>query len=404
MQLFAMTLGGGVRTKAWRAGLFLLLTIAANGCGQTSNAQVNDGASGGGDAGAAGNDGAEPGCSFSRTLTVEAHSFPVDRFVRTNWGFVAGARSTGYQPNWLLLPESGADQREVALEFTSTEVVYAEVPLSASAAELKPIVLTAADGVGYETRLNAWPLGSGTPAARDVGAFYARGTVTVVSTASFDGSRGLVASAHPATFGPHALLLDARGNRVGDELVLEPLLINCLTALPTEHAAAFSFVDRSGTDQILRIFEFDSTGSVTEKPTLPVPSSDCPVVQIDRVGFIVGMIDNDQRFQAYALADSALPLFSEPPSLDDLGSTGQPRWLSRASDGSVLLLTRHDTDVRVAAIRQDGAITWVSGDTPFGNLIPSRPGELFNDVSDFSDIDDTIHRIDQMICTGSLSL
>ncbi len=154
---------GGVRTGCFCAGLLLL--IAPQGCGQTTDAvgttlgfwrkrcgrrgqrgrtrgeprrargrrrkrggdrlqARRDGAGttqaqGGlaSNAGAAGSDVAEPSCSFSRVLTVEDQSSSVDHFLRSDWGFIADSRPNNFQPSWLLIPESGARQQRVALEF-----------------------------------------------------------------------------------------------------------------------------------------------------------------------------------------------------------------------------------------------------------------------------------------------
>ncbi len=136
---------------------------------------------------------------------------------------------------------------------------------------------------------------------------------------------------------------------------------------------------------------------MSAKPTLPVPNDHCPIIQIDGAGWLVGITDDDQRFQAYALTDAALPLFSKPPFLSDLNDANPPRWIRRAKDGSLLALLLHDAGLHVAAIQPNGSLAWVSGDSPTGVVIPSRPGELFLDVSG----DD--RHIDQLTCTGSLS-
>ena len=71
---------------------------------------------------------------------------------------------------------------------------------------------------------------------------------------------------HAATARAHAFLVDSDGAAVGKSASLgAPELspnFDCLTAIPTEHAAAFSLLDQSAGKLVWRLAELSAAGKL----------------------------------------------------------------------------------------------------------------------------------------------
>jgi hypothetical protein len=372
----------------WVAGLTSL------GCARHETPVAFD--AGARDASAHDLDGSEPDASSPVSDAAAAHSTlargtcgvlqqftlpdPIESIYRAPRGFIARQYdSDGAWFTWLALSEAGEHavhfrkanphSSTIALlpmgpdPFNGTAVLVYWGELASSG--MRSVWAEAIDSA------NPHPLGEG----------FARGTMAQAHAVSFDGRRAVHATGHIATDVPHAFLFAADGALVGVPVSLFDALhaatFECLSAHPTDTAAAVSVTDRSLELATWRLFEFSADGTVLRTVSLDATRfAGCPVVQRARGGFVIGIGTLDGVSLVYALNHSAEPELYARVTFSDAASLHA---VVELPDGSIALLQRNAAgSTRMDRIDADGSLTSPSGELPaIGEVIPAEAGRVF---------------------------
>ena len=330
-------------------------------------------------------------CGLSRRITPLHTDFSPDVFVRQGSAFSVSARDALTGPSWLSVSADGASQRLCSFPWLGTERVLAALPFSTAFASFEPVLVTTV--TESQTRLHTWSLDANGSSPQDVGAYFFRGTTAIATADSFDGRRSLFAASHPSALTPHAVLLDSTGSRLGDEIALDQDLVDCMVATSTAHSAALSFVDRTLSPEVFRVFELDAAGSIVRQFELPYESTRCPLLQSSESGLLAA-VPLENGVQVYALEQEATPLWAAPR---DLGPN-PPLWLHRAEDGSVSLLLFNSGALELVKVEPSGTQTVLASGLPVGNVIPSPAGELFMHGLNLDVSNPRVDTIDEITC------
>lgn len=215
-----------------------------------------------------------------------------------------------------------------------------------------------------------------------LGPAYLRSTLQMDAAPSLDGERALIAAGHVGAEVPHGFLMDADGARIGDPIEFAWLEgtshdFDCLTVVPTAHAAAISVVFDTGAAQVWRFKEVSADGTVVQQITWPIPfHARCPRVQPTADGFAATFANPDGLGITLELVDGAVTELLPALSFEH---NRTPAWAAQPSAGGVLLLSLAPAmNMRLVHVAEDGA--WRRIDETFGaasSVVSSEPGTMF---------------------------
>lgn len=310
-------------------------------------------------------------CGVVRRMEIPAER----RTVRAPGGFVVGPEPgplrADHAIEWLAISDDG--HRRVQFAGTqSPELSLAMLPIGPDPFAGDVLNLMRAES-GSDGRVSAERIPHGVPEpSQDIGSAFYRGSLQKAAAVSLDGRRMIYATGHVAVDKPHAFVIDERGTRVADPLVMSGQaspLFSCLAVTPTEHGAVVSFIDSEQRVPAMRLVEIGPDAEVLQDVTVEVGGSPgCATVHLAQRGFWVsvpGVAPN--TFDLLAIDAGQV-------AVRESGLSRAPGWVGESPSGELLSL------IGSRLSRKSPSNDWVDvpGELPdVGGVIASEPGRLF---------------------------
>lgn len=312
-------------------------------------------------------------CGVLKRITVMA---PFDPIIRAPHGFITPPTGdTGGDLTWSVFSEDGVRQSSRSAQ-TSRSYALTLLPMGGDPFTGHITGVYWGDEMPPAATAPVLSEVTGSGVTHALGTAFKRGTTAHAAAVAFDGLRAVYATGHVATDPAHAYLMDETGTPLGAATALSPAsAFDCLDAVATEHAGAWSMVDRSAQPPLWRIIELAADGSRLREAQMDASKlQGCPRVSRAPGGFDLSMTTADS-LELYKLGASGDLQRYAVMALD---ATMVPLWFGELQGRSLLLLRDDMGRARMLLVAADGALTQLPGELPLvSESVAAEAGRLF---------------------------